>query len=109
MSLQEGLLSVLFLIVSYMILPDTPEAVQSLTVDEKELVSRVLLDDAIVKMKERSSSRSWAELRRTFTQPHILMLGVAGIFNGMFIPTRYRMKPPFDVGLPSGTTVASLS
>lgn len=74
-----------------MILPDTPAAVQSLTVTEKELVSRVLLDDGIVKMQDRSN-RSWTELRRTFAQPHILMLGVAGIFNGMFLPTR-RSKP----------------
>ena len=72
----------LFGLISYVILPDSPMNVQTLTHKEKELVSRVLLDDGIIKMKGRSRDRSWAQFLRTFTQPHAMILVFSGFFSG---------------------------
>ena len=72
----------LFGLISYFILPDSPMGVQTLTHEEKEMVSQILLDEGIIKMKGHSPDRSWAEFLHTFTQPHAMILAFSGFFNG---------------------------
>ena len=79
---QEGLFSVLFGISSFFLLPNSPKAVKTLNDEERELISRALLLDGISEMGKTSENRSWSEFRRTFVQPHVILLVIVGFFSG---------------------------
>ena len=87
--LQEGLFSVLFGISSFFLLPNSPKAVKTLNDEERELISRALLLDGISEMGKASENRSWSEFRRTFVQPHVILLVIVGFFSGQSLQSSF--------------------
>ena len=81
-SIQEGLFTVLFAFASYFLLPNAAETSYFLKEDEKQLIYRALHDDGILGDGEKKS-RNWTEFGKTFVQPHIVLLAIAGFFSGM--------------------------
>ena len=86
---QEGLFSVLFGISSFFLLPNSPKAVKTLNDEERELISRALLLDGISEMGKASENRSWSEFRRTFVQPHVILLVIVGFFSGQWCQSSF--------------------
>ncbi|RPD53169.1 MFS general substrate transporter [Lentinus tigrinus ALCF2SS1-7] len=77
----EGLFTVLFGIVSFFLLPDTPEQALLLSAEDKKLIVQALHDDGLHSDDEKKT-RTWAHFGKTFIQPHVVLLGVAGFFSG---------------------------
>ena len=68
----------------FFVMPATPANCFFLTLDERKHVSRVLTLDGIVSRNEDDDAFSWDQVRKTFMAPQVLILGVAGFFNGAY-------------------------
>ncbi len=79
--IQEGLFTILFAAATFYLLPNAPQSSYFLKEDEKRLIERVLTDDGIIGEGEKKT-RSWAEWGKTFLQPHLILLVIAGFFSG---------------------------
>ena len=81
---QEGLFSVVFGVASFFLLPNSPNAIKILSKEEENAISRTLLIDGITEMGKTTENQSWTEFRRTFVQPHVVMLSIVGFFSGEY-------------------------
>ena len=82
--MQEGLFTVLSGICMFFVMPATPATCFFLTPDERKHVCRALTLDGIVSRNEDDDAFSWDQVRKTFMAPQVLILGVAGFFNGAY-------------------------
>ena len=71
----------LFGIASFFLLPDTPEQALLLSAEDKKLIVQALHDDGLHSDEEKST-RTWPQFGKTFIQPHVVLLGIAGFFSG---------------------------
>lgn len=78
---QEGLFTVLFGVASFFLLPNTPEQTLGLSADEKKSIVQALHDDGLHSEDEKQT-RNWTQFGKTFTQPHTVLLAIAGFFSG---------------------------
>ncbi|EKM58174.1 uncharacterized protein PHACADRAFT_252274 [Phanerochaete carnosa HHB-10118-sp] len=78
----EGLFTVCFGAASFWLLPRTPQYALFLTSEEKQYISEVLQDDGVVAANASEDEFSWHHVIETFKKPHVLVLTVAGFFNG---------------------------
>ncbi|KAI0716360.1 MFS general substrate transporter [Earliella scabrosa] len=94
----EGLFTVLFAFAAYFLLPNAAETSYFLKEDEKQLIYRALHDDGILGEGEKKS-RNWTEFGKTFVQPHIVLLAIAGFFSGATLSGLSYFLPSIVVGL----------
>lgn len=80
---QEGCFTVLYGLTSFFLLPNTPTSSPLLKDHEKKQVVAALHQDGIVMTDEDDPNYTWAEARRVFTCPHVLLIVLATFFNGM--------------------------
>ncbi len=60
----------------------TPDTASFLTQDEKEFIDFELRRDGVRAQKSSDDEFSWAEVRKAFRQPHMLIMAIAGFLNG---------------------------
>ncbi|KAI0739189.1 MFS general substrate transporter [Daedaleopsis nitida] len=77
----EGIFTVLFAAASFFLMPNTPSTSYFLNENEKRLIADSLLDEGLLS-KVENKRQGWVELRKTFVQPHVLFLALAGFFSG---------------------------
>lgn len=92
----EGLVTVLCGVAAFFLLPRDPGAARFLTHDERVYVERVLHEDGVL---ARDDVFSWAEVFATFKKPHVLLMGVAGFFNGATLLGLVYFAPSIVAGL----------
>ncbi|KAI0742020.1 MFS general substrate transporter [Daedaleopsis nitida] len=95
----EGLFTIVFGLVSYFLLPNTPVTVPALTDSEKRLVTKALRDDGIILANEKDEHYTAAELLRTFMAPHVILMAIAGFFSGASLSGLSTFLPSIVVGL----------
>ncbi|KAH9917652.1 MFS general substrate transporter [Epithele typhae] len=80
----EGLFSVLFGAIVFILLPNSPSSVYTLNREERDIVTLALFGDGILDMNEQTNRgrRSWRELGRSAVQPQVLLLCSAALFSG---------------------------
>ena len=78
MFIIEGLFTVLFGLVSFILLPRSPQTTRLFTPKEREYVVRVLQED----ITSDDEVFSWGEVRRAFVLPHVIMLAITFFFSG---------------------------
>lgn len=67
---------------SFWLMPRTPQDASFLTSEEKQYVSEVLQGDGVVAADAAEDDFSWRHVIETLKKPHVLVLCVAGFFNG---------------------------
>ena len=73
----------LFAAGSFFLMPNTPSSAYFLNEDEKSLIAKTVLDEGL--LTEGKSKRSdFTEICKTFVQPHVIFLALAGFFGGEF-------------------------
>ena len=82
MVVQEGLFTIVYGFACFFLLPNSPTSSRFLTDEEKKQITRALHNDGIVLQHEHDSSYTLAESFKTFLRPHVLLVGLAGFFNG---------------------------
>ena len=65
---------------AFFVLPRDPSEARFLSYEERAYVERVLFDDGVL---AKGDVFSWAQVFGTLKEPHLLLMGVAGFFNGM--------------------------
>ena len=65
-------------------MPPTPDVASFLSANEKAYVGHVLRQDGAVARDERDDSFDWTQVRKTFRAPQVILVGIAGFFNGVF-------------------------
>ncbi|THH00927.1 hypothetical protein EW026_g1676 [Hermanssonia centrifuga] len=90
----EGVFTVFCGIASFFLMSATPDTASFLTQDEKEFIDFELRRDGVRAQKSSDDEFSWAEVRKAFRQPHMLIMAIAGFLNGStlfglayFLPT----------------------
>ena len=73
---------------AFFLLPRDPGAARFLSPDERVYVERVLREDGVL---ARDDAFSWAEVFATFKKPHVLLMCIAGFFNGASMARRFRI------------------
>ena len=95
--LQEGLFTFVCGIATFFCMTETPAKASFLTPREKCFVEDVLRRDGVISRDEQDDLFSWEQVRKTFKTPQVLILAVAGFFNGQFcsslIPTLTELIP----------------
>jgi sugar phosphate permease len=80
--LVEGAFTVLFGLLSFFILPRSPQAASFFTPEEKEYVMAKLREDGSAAQSESDDKFSWSEVWKAFCLPHVMILGVALFLDG---------------------------
>ena len=76
------MVSVLFGLASFVLLPSSPASLSILSEHEKKAVSYALDTDGIVQLSEVQERNSSLEIKQALLQPHIVVLATAGFFSG---------------------------
>lgn len=80
--IQEGLFTILFGLSAYFLLPNTPTSSPRFTAEEKQIILQTLREDGIISGDEKDETYTKTEFLRTFFQPHVLLIMLAGFMNG---------------------------
>ncbi|OJT05028.1 hypothetical protein TRAPUB_4184 [Trametes pubescens] len=80
--IQEGLFTILFGLSAYFLLPNTPTSSPRFTAEEKQIIMQTLREDGIISTDQKDESYTKTEFLRTFFQPHVLLIMLAGFMNG---------------------------
>ncbi|EMD35419.1 hypothetical protein CERSUDRAFT_116188 [Gelatoporia subvermispora B] len=90
----EGIFTFLFGVSCLFFMPRSPAHAFYLTNSEKKMVLTALEEDGITTANDEIDKFSWAEVFKTFKQPHMLPIAIMGFFNGAtlyglayFLPT----------------------
>ncbi|EIW55358.1 MFS general substrate transporter [Trametes versicolor FP-101664 SS1] len=78
----EGLFTILFGLSAYFLLPNTPTSSPRFTAEEKQIILQTLREDGIISGDEKDETYTKTEFLRTFFQPHVLLIMLAGFMNG---------------------------
>ncbi|KAI0739198.1 MFS general substrate transporter [Daedaleopsis nitida] len=123
----EGGLALIFGVVCLYLLPNTPTEALFLTEEEKRTIACVLREDGI-QIEDTGRGTFWDSFGSTFTQPHVILLGIASFFYnviqsglGYFLPSiivglgyqgshaQLMSVPPYAIGAFLSITTAILS
>ncbi|KAJ7700772.1 major facilitator superfamily domain-containing protein [Mycena rosella] len=94
----EGAITVLFGLVSFFLLPSSPDTARFFNAEEKAYVKATLKADGAVG-DESSDSFSWGEVGKAFTSIHVLLVGVVFFFSGVVLYSLAYFTPSIVVSL----------
>jgi hypothetical protein len=80
----EGLLTSIFGVISFFILPRSPAHAYFLSEREKSYVVAKLREDGAIGSSEAVDGFSWREVLQTFTRPQVWMLAISLFFCGEY-------------------------
>ncbi|KDR84326.1 hypothetical protein GALMADRAFT_707697 [Galerina marginata CBS 339.88] len=95
----EGLLTFVFGIISFFLLPRTPGHARFLDEKEKEYVISKLREDGATGKNEAADSFSWREVGMAFRLPQVWLLAVAFFFDGTILYGLAYFTPSIVQGL----------
>ena len=90
---KEGLFTTVFGVVSFFVLPRTPSDTPFLNEQDKVYINEALVAGGIIAKDEADDEFSWSQVRRAFTQVHVLLMAVAGFASGIFSRLRVCGRP----------------
>ena len=70
----------------FFVMPETPAKATFLTSEQRDYVQHILIEDGIISRYEEDDMFSWVQVVKTLLSPQVLVLAIAGFFNGMFNP-----------------------
>lgn len=79
----EGAITVVFGLVSFFLLPSSPEHARFFNAEEKAYVKAKLEEDGSIDAE--SNSFSWGEVLKAFTSIHVMIVGVIFFFSGVVL------------------------
>lgn len=82
MAVQEGCFTVIFGVACFFLLPNSATSSSLLNEKDKAFIVKALHGDGIILTQEHDAHYTWAEVRRTFIGPHVLLVATAGFFSG---------------------------
>ena len=85
----EGLFTVIFGIISFFLLPRSPEHADFLSKREKAYIAAKLKEDGSTSKDEAADTFSWREVRKAFCLPHVWILAIVFFFTGRCLPRRF--------------------
>ncbi|KAJ7041990.1 major facilitator superfamily domain-containing protein [Mycena alexandri] len=80
----EGAITVLFGLVSFALLPSSPDHARFFNEEEKAYVKSKLKEDGAIQ-DEVSDSFSWGEVGKAFTSVHVIIVGIIFFFSGVVL------------------------
>ncbi|KAJ6457051.1 major facilitator superfamily domain-containing protein [Mycena vitilis] len=80
----EGAITVVVGLVSFLLMPDSPDHARFLNAEEKAYVKAKLKEDGAIQ-DEAADSFSWGEVIKAFTSIHVLLVGVIFFFSGVVL------------------------
>jgi len=80
----EGAITVVVGLVSFFLLPDTPDKARFLNEEEKSYIKAKLKEDGAIGSEE-ADSFSWSEVIKAFTSLHILLVAIVFFFSGVVL------------------------
>ncbi|GJE85450.1 MFS general substrate transporter [Phanerochaete sordida] len=95
----EGLFTVCFGAVSFWLMPRTPQSATFLTAGEKQYISAVLREDGVAAESALDDEFSWQHVAETLKKPQVLILMIAGFFNGTTLAGLAYFTPSIVAGL----------
>ncbi|KIN95357.1 hypothetical protein M404DRAFT_1007500 [Pisolithus tinctorius Marx 270] len=95
----EGMFTFLFGIVSFFVLPRSPETAGFLSSEERRYVVSKLKSSKAISEDERKDDFSWIEVLRAFKSPQVLLLSVITFFNGTQLLGLAVFEPTIVAGL----------
>ncbi|KAI0670626.1 MFS general substrate transporter [Trametes maxima] len=104
----EGAFTVLFGLVAFSLLPNSPTEALLFSAAEKRAVARALHEDGIVLVNEQDKDYTWSEFWRAFVQPHVVLIALSGFFNGATVSGLAYFLPSIVAGLGYSGTEAQL-
>ena len=78
----EGLLSTIFGLFGFFILPHPPERASFLNHDEKNYVISRLQESGAISRIDEADAFSWREVRKAFTLPHVWLVSLISFLTG---------------------------
>ncbi|KAI6010739.1 major facilitator superfamily domain-containing protein [Pisolithus orientalis] len=93
----EGLFTFLFGVISFFVLPRSPETARFLSSEERRYVISKLKSSKAISEDAREDDFSWIEVLRAFKSPHVLLLSIIPFFNGMSLVVFF--EPTIVAGL----------
>ncbi|KAI8976644.1 MFS general substrate transporter [Trametes punicea] len=104
----EGLFTVLYGIACYFLLPNTPTTSPFFSREEKRVIMHALHEDGIISGDEKDASYTKHNFLRTFFQPHVVLIMIAGFMNGSTLSGLAYFLPSIVAGLGYSGTKAQL-
>ncbi|KAI0646817.1 MFS general substrate transporter [Trametes meyenii] len=104
----EGVFTVLFGLIAFFLLPNSPTEAPLFSEAEKRAVARALHEDGIVLVNEQDKDYTWTEFWRAFMQPHVILIALSGFFNGATVSGLAYFLPSIVAGLGYSGTEAQL-
>ncbi|EGN93249.1 hypothetical protein SERLA73DRAFT_189773 [Serpula lacrymans var. lacrymans S7.3] len=104
----EGIFTFLFGLIAFFVLPRSPQKARFFTEQERAYVLARLRRDGAVSGDDSADRFSWAEVGRSFKQPHVGLLAVALFFNGTTLYGLAYFAPTIVEGLGYTSTRAQL-
>ncbi|KAJ6567140.1 major facilitator superfamily domain-containing protein [Mycena capillaripes] len=80
----EGAITVVFGLVSFFLLPSTPDHARFFNDEEKSYVKSKLREDGAIQ-DEATDSFSWGEVAKAFTSVHVIIVGIIFFFSGVVL------------------------
>ncbi|KAJ7765742.1 major facilitator superfamily domain-containing protein [Mycena metata] len=80
----EGAITVLFGLVSFALLPSSPDHARFFNEEEKAYVKSRLKEDGAIE-DEASSAFNWGDVVKAFTSVHVILVGVIFFFSGVVL------------------------
>jgi len=85
---SKGAITVLFGLVSFALLPSSPDHARFFNEEEKAYVKSKLKEDGAIQ-DEVSDSFSWGEVGKAFTSVHVIIVGIIFFFSGKDSPAMF--------------------
>jgi MFS family permease len=79
--LVEGAITVVFGLLSFFMLPSSPQSMPVLTEDEKKFIVARLQEDGSAAFNKTEDRFSWAEVCKALVSPHAVILTIASFLN----------------------------
>ncbi|KAI6026949.1 hypothetical protein EDC04DRAFT_2929881, partial [Pisolithus marmoratus] len=95
----EGLLTFIFDIFSFLLLPRSPETAHFLSSEERRYVVSIIKSSRAISDDDSNDAFSWMEVLRAIHSPHVFMICVVEFFDSasIFIPLLCHMADPGTV------------
>ncbi|KAF8559767.1 MFS general substrate transporter [Imleria badia] len=95
----EGMFTFVFGIVSFFLLPRSPESAHFLSEDERSYVISKLKEDGAVSQDDKKDGFSWIEVAESAKSPHVWLLAIVLFFNGTTLYGLAYFEPTIVAGL----------
>ncbi|KAG9312678.1 major facilitator superfamily domain-containing protein [Chiua virens] len=97
--LIEGVFTLVFGVISFFILPRSPEKARFLTEEEREYVISALRHAGSVSEDQDKDRFSWTEVTRSIKSPHVWLFTILSFFGGALLYGLAYFTPSIIVGL----------